>query len=80
MTVGELTAAHVGTRVALEVVSSVVQPWGETVTEARAVTGDVVRVQHNATETLLVLGSWSGALAPDHPITIETVPVAETGA
>ena len=80
MTVGELTAAHVGTRVALEVVSSVVQPWGETVTESRTVTGDVVRVQHNAGQTLLVLGSWSGALDPTHPITIEPVEPTETGA
>ena len=72
MTVGDLTHAHVGLPVALEVVSSVVQPWGETVTESHTVTGEVVRVQHNATETLLVLASWSGALTPDHLITIET--------
>lgn len=72
MTVGELTHAHVGQVVTLDVEASTVQPWGETVTEARTVTGDVVRVQHNAGETLLVLGSWSGALDPTHPITIET--------
>lgn len=71
MTVGELTAAHVGAHVTLEVESSVAQPWGETVTETRTVTGDVVRVQHNAGQTLLVLASWSGALDPTHHITIE---------
>ena len=80
MTVGELTHAHIGVGVSLGVESSTVQPWGETVTQTHTITGEVVRVQHNAGETLLVLSSWSGTLDPAHPITIETVTPTETGA
>lgn len=80
MTAGDLTSAHVGLSVTFDVESSVVQPWGETETQVRTVVGEVVRVQHNAGETLLVLTSWSGRLDPTHPITIEPVEPTETGA
>lgn len=80
MTVGELTAAYIGVAVSLQIESTLVQPWGETVTQTRSITGDVIRVQHNAGETLLSLSSWSGALDPTHPITIEPVTPTETGA
>lgn len=66
MTVGELGAAHLGL-----------------VVDAGDVVGVLVRVQHDSpttdiyeqpvpARTLLVLDSWSGALDPTHPITIET--------
>lgn len=75
MTAGDLTHAHVGSLVSLTVDVATTQPWGETVTETRTITGDVIRVQHNAGETLLVLTSWSGALDPAYPITIDTTGV-----
>lgn len=73
MTVGDLTAAHVGAAVSLEVTVSITQPWDlEPTTTTSTVAGEVVRIQHNTGETLLSLTSWSGRLSPDHPIIIET--------
>lgn len=75
LTVGDLTAAHLGRPFTLTPPD---EPTGPR-------TSQLVRVQHNApshdslgqpypAQTLLVLGAWSGALPPTHPIIEEVEP------
>lgn len=73
MQAGQISHEHIGSLVTFEQTVAFEQPWQEQpVTQTETVTGAVVRVQHNAGETLLALTSWTGALAPEHPITVET--------
>lgn len=64
MTVGDLTAHHLGNTFTITV------PVG--LDGAETYTGPLRRVQHDASmgapQTLVVVGSWSGPLDPTHPV------------
>lgn len=71
ITAGDLTATHVGATVALTVTVPPMLVDGQVVETTQDVTGALVRVQHNAGETLIATSAWSGPLDPTHPITVE---------
>lgn len=79
ITVGDLSAAHVGVRFEFT-------PPPNLSGHAETLVGEMTRVQHNAptlnhegqsvpAQTLLVFGPWSGPLDPTHPIKIVEVSV-----
>lgn len=71
ITAGALTASHVGATVTLSVTGPPMLVDEQVVDTVQDVQGVLVRVQHNADETLIACSAWSGALDPNHPITVE---------
>ena len=70
-TAGALTASHIGATVTLSVTGPPMLVDEQVVETTQDATGALVRVQHNASETLIATSAWSGALDPTHPITVE---------